>query len=96
MVETFGTEAPGITPERIERLISDMFDLRPAAFRQRLDLHRPIYQPTAAYGHFGRDEAEFTWERTDHAAALREAAGLASSPAPRWRREHHRRRLDRV
>jgi S-adenosylmethionine synthetase len=76
MVETFGTEAPGITPERIETLISDMFDLRPAAFRQRLDLHRPIYQPTAAYGHFGRDEAEFTWERTDHAAALREAAGL--------------------
>jgi S-adenosylmethionine synthetase len=77
MVETFGTEAPGITPERIETLISDIFDLRPAAFRQRLDLHRPIYQPTAAYGHFGRDEAEFTWERTDHAAALREAAGLS-------------------
>jgi len=77
MVETFGTEAAGITPERIETLISDIFDLRPAAFRQRLDLHRPIYQPTAAYGHFGRDEAEFTWERTDHAAALREAAGLS-------------------
>ena len=76
MVETFGTEADGITPERIEALVSDQFDLRPAAFRQRLDLHRPIYQQTAAYGHFGRDEADFTWERTDEAAALREAAGL--------------------
>jgi S-adenosylmethionine synthetase len=76
MVETFGTEAEGITPERIESLVSDIFDLRPAAFRQQLDLHRPIYQQTAAYGHFGRDEAEFTWERTDHADALREAAGL--------------------
>ncbi len=76
MVETFGTEAPGITPERIEALVADQFDLRPAAFRQRLDLHRPIYQQTAAYGHFGRDEADFTWERTDEAAALRDAAGL--------------------
>jgi S-adenosylmethionine synthetase len=76
MVETFGTEADGITPERIEALVSDHFDLRPAAFRRRLDLHRPIYQQTAAYGHFGRDEADFTWERTDMAAALRDAAGL--------------------
>ena len=78
MVETFGTEADGITPERIEALVSDQFDLRPAAFRQRLDLHRPIYQQTAAYGHFGRDEADFTWERTDEAAALRDAAGLGT------------------
>jgi S-adenosylmethionine synthetase len=77
MVETFGTEAPGLSPERIEALVSDRFDLRPAAFRQRLDLHRPIYQQTAAYGHFGRDEADFTWERTDEAEALRDAAGLA-------------------
>ncbi|MGA9859763.1 MAG: methionine adenosyltransferase [Solirubrobacteraceae bacterium] len=76
MVETFGTEAEGLTPERIESIISDHFDLRPAAFRQRLDLHRPIYQQTAAYGHFGRDEAAFSWERTDEADALRAAAGL--------------------
>ncbi|MGZ4165673.1 MAG: methionine adenosyltransferase [Solirubrobacteraceae bacterium] len=78
MVETFGTEAPTLSPERIEVLVSDRFDLRPAAFRQRLDLHRAIYQKTAAYGHFGRDEAEFTWEGTDEADALRDAAGLAA------------------
>jgi S-adenosylmethionine synthetase len=78
MVETFGTEAAGITPERIEALISEYFDLRPAAFRQRLNLHRPIYQKTAAYGHFGRDDKDFTWERTELAAQLREAAGVAS------------------
>jgi S-adenosylmethionine synthetase len=77
MVETFGTELDGITPEQIEALVDDHFDLRPAAFRQRLDLHRPIYQQTAAYGHFGRDEADFNWERTDMADALRDAAGLA-------------------
>jgi S-adenosylmethionine synthetase len=81
MVETFGTEAAGLSPERIEAIVSDRFDLRPAAFRQRLDLHRPIYQKTAAYGHFGRDEADFTWERTDEAAALRDAAGLAEEVA---------------
>ncbi|MGZ4170256.1 MAG: methionine adenosyltransferase domain-containing protein, partial [Solirubrobacteraceae bacterium] len=78
MVETFGTEAPTLSPERIEVLVSDRFDLRPAAFRQRLDLHRAIYQKTAAYGHFGRDEAEFTWEGTDEADALRDAAGLTA------------------
>jgi len=81
MVETFGTEADGITPERIEALVSDHFDLRPAAFRQRLDLHRPIYQRTAAYGHFGRDDADFTWEQTDMAAVLRDAAGLGAIEA---------------
>jgi S-adenosylmethionine synthetase len=81
MVETFGTEAPGLSPERIEELVSDRFDLRPAAFRQRLDLHRPIYQQTAAYGHFGRDEADFTWERTDEAEALRDAAGVTAEVA---------------
>jgi S-adenosylmethionine synthetase len=74
MVETFGTEADGLSPERIEALVSDHFDLRPAAFRQRLDLHRPIYRQTAAYGHFGRDG--FSWEETDMADALRDAAGL--------------------
>ena len=78
MVETFGTEADGITPERIEALVSEHFDLRPAAFRQRLDLHRPIYQKTAAYGHFGREDQDFTWERTELAAELRAAAGLAA------------------
>jgi S-adenosylmethionine synthetase len=76
MVETFGTEADGISAERIESLVGELFDLRPAAFRQRLDLHRPIYQQTAAYGHFGREEDDFTWERTDVAAELRDAAGL--------------------
>jgi S-adenosylmethionine synthetase len=81
MVETFGTEADGITPERIEALVADHFDLRPAAFCQQLDLHRPIYQQTAAYGHFGRDEPDFTWERTDEAADLRDAAGLADQVA---------------
>ena len=60
------------------------FDLRPGAFREYLKLHRPIYQKTAAYGHFGRDDHDFTWEKTDKADALRAAAGLgapASQPA---------------
>src|SRR5262249_15317996 len=77
LVETFGTEAEGITPERIEELVNEHFDLRPAAILRDLDLRRPIYHKTAAYGHFGRDDHDFTWERTDKAAALREAAGLA-------------------
>jgi S-adenosylmethionine synthetase len=81
MVETFGTEAEGISTERIEALVGEYFDLRPAAFRQRLDLHRPIYQQTAAYGHFGREEDDFTWERTDVAAELRAAAGLGELEA---------------
>ena len=81
MVETFGTEADGLTPEQLETLVSEHFDLRPAAFRQRLDLHRPIYQKTAAYGHFGRDDADFTWERTDMADELRAAAGLGERDA---------------
>jgi S-adenosylmethionine synthetase, N-terminal domain/S-adenosylmethionine synthetase, C-terminal domain len=62
-------------------LVSDHFDLRPAAFRQRVDLRRPIYQRTAAYGHSGRDEADFSWERTEMAAALRDAAGLGEVDA---------------
>src|SRR5207248_1887857 len=78
MVETFGTEAEGVTQTQLEALVSEHFDLRPAAFRQRLDLHRPIYQKTAAYGHFGRDDEDFTWERTDVADQLRAAAGLGS------------------
>jgi S-adenosylmethionine synthetase len=66
----------GVSHEQIEAFVGEHFDLRPAAFRQRLDLHRPIYQKTAAYGHFGRDDEDFTWERTDMAAELRAAAGL--------------------
>jgi S-adenosylmethionine synthetase len=74
MVETFGTEK--ISNERIEELVSEHFDLRPGAFREELSLHRPIYQKTAAYGHFGREGEGFTWEQTDKADALRSAAGL--------------------
>jgi S-adenosylmethionine synthetase len=74
MVECFGTEK--IPTGRILELISDHFDLRPGAFRQYLKLHRPIYQKTAAYGHFGRSDPDFTWEQTDRADALRSAAGL--------------------
>jgi S-adenosylmethionine synthetase len=74
MIETFGTEAVGRA--RILELVREHFDLRPGAFREYLNLHRPIYQKTAAYGHFGRDDADFTWEATDKAAILREAAGL--------------------
>ena len=79
MVETFGTEH--IDTDRIEELVAEHFDLRPGAFRVELDLHRPIYQQTAAYGHFGRTGADFTWENTDRAAVLREAAGLGSAGA---------------
>jgi S-adenosylmethionine synthetase len=78
-VECFGTEA--IEVERIEGLVAERFDLRPAAIIRDLDLTRPIYAKTAAYGHFGRDDDDFTWERTDRAEALREAAGLAAVPA---------------
>jgi S-adenosylmethionine synthetase len=75
-VRTFGTER--IPVDRIEELVQEHFDLRPAAIVQKLDLRRPIYAKTAAYGHFGRSEHDFTWERTDRADALREAAGIAA------------------
>jgi S-adenosylmethionine synthetase len=79
MVETFGT---GVLPDsRISQLVEAEFDMRPGAFRQYLDLHRPIFQKTSAYGHFGRDDPDFTWEKTDRADALREAAGSAAAPA---------------
>jgi S-adenosylmethionine synthetase len=78
MVETFGTGA--LPDAKISQLVEAEFDMRPGAFRRYLDLHRPIFQKTAAYGHFGREDADFTWEKTDRADALREAAGL-SSPA---------------
>jgi S-adenosylmethionine synthetase len=74
MVQTFGTGK--LSDAEIARLVQENFDLRPAAFRKYLDLHRPIFQKTAAYGHFGRDDADFTWERTDRADELRRAAGL--------------------
>jgi S-adenosylmethionine synthetase len=75
LVDTFGTEA--IPVPKIEELVREHFDLRPAAILRDLDLRRPIYAKTAAYGHFGREDGDFTWERTDRADALRAAAGLA-------------------
>jgi S-adenosylmethionine synthetase len=74
MVTTGGTGK--VSDERLGQLVAEHFDLRPKGIIQMLDLLRPIYQKTAAYGHFGREEPEFTWERTDKAAALRAAAGL--------------------
>jgi S-adenosylmethionine synthetase len=74
MVNTFGTAK--IEEAKIEALVAEHFDLRPKAIIQTLDLLRPIYRKSAAYGHFGRTEPEFTWEATDKADALREAAGL--------------------
>jgi S-adenosylmethionine synthetase len=74
-IETFGTGR--VDGETILRLVREHFDLRPAAIIRDLDLRRPIYKPTAAYGHFGRDDIDAPWERTDKAALLREAAGLA-------------------
>jgi len=72
-VETFGTE--NVPVDRIERAIGEVFDLRPAAIIRDLDLLRPIYRQTAAYGHFGRELPDFTWENTDRAADLKSAAG---------------------
>ena len=75
---TVYTEGTGVIPDdQIAALVNEHFDLRPKGIVQMLDLLRPIYTKTAAYGHFGREEPEFTWERTDKAAALRAAAGLA-------------------
>ena len=74
MVQTYGTGK--IADEKLTQLVREHFDLRPKGIVKMLDLLRPIYAKTAAYGHFGRDEPEFTWEATDKAAALRAAAGL--------------------
>ena len=74
MVTTFGTGK--ISDEKLAQLVQEHFDLRPKGIVQMLDLLRPIYAKTAAYGHFGREEPEFTWERTDKVAALRASAGL--------------------
>jgi S-adenosylmethionine synthetase len=75
-VETFGTET--VPVDAIQTAITEVFDLRPAAIIRDLDLLRPIYAQTAAYGHFGRDLPDFTWERVDRVDALRRAAGLGS------------------
>ena len=74
MIDTFGTNE--VDEAAIERAVGEVFDLRPGAIIDELDLRRPIYRKTAAYGHFGRELPEFTWERTDRADALRKACGL--------------------
>ena len=74
LVDTFGTAV--ISEEKISELVNKHFDLRPAAIIKTLDLRRPIFKKTAAYGHFGREDADFTWEKTDVAAALKKEAGL--------------------
>jgi S-adenosylmethionine synthetase len=74
MVQTFGTGK--VSDTEIMKAVDAVFDLRPGAFRHYLDLHRPIFQKTAAYGHFGRTDHDFTWERIDRVDQLREAAGL--------------------
>ncbi|CAB4834768.1 MAG: methionine adenosyltransferase [Actinobacteria bacterium] len=74
LVETFGTAT--VDPDKIEDTVRELFDLRPAAIERELDLRRPIYKKTAAYGHFGRSEPEFTWEQTPKADDMRRALGL--------------------
>jgi S-adenosylmethionine synthetase len=74
MVNTFGTGK--LPEERLSALVRETFDMRPAAIIEQLDLLRPIYKKTAAYGHFGRELPEFTWEKTDKAAILKEKAGI--------------------
>ena len=81
MVETFGT---GKVPDaEIARRVKQVFDLRPGAFRRYLDLHRPIYQATAAYGHFGREDEDFTWERTDRVERCARPPGSGRRPTRR-------------
>jgi S-adenosylmethionine synthetase len=78
-VETFGTgRLPG---SELTRIVEGEFDLRPGAIVRDLDLRRPIFEKTAAYGHFGRSDHDFTWERTDRVDALRAAAGLQGAEA---------------
>ena len=74
MVDPMGTAK--VPKERIENAVKEVFDLRPAAIISYLDLLRPIYKKTAAYGHFGRNDPDFTWEKTNQADRLRELAGL--------------------
>ena len=77
-VQTYGTAR--VPEQQVEQLVRDHFDLRPAAILRDLDLRRPIFAKTAAYGHFGRDDRDFTWERTDRAAALRQRDRRADAP----------------
>jgi S-adenosylmethionine synthetase len=79
MVETYGTER--VPKTRIVELVQKHFDLRPGAIIRDLDLRRPIFRKTAAYGHFGREDHDFTWEKTDKAAVLKEEAGVGREPA---------------
>jgi S-adenosylmethionine synthetase len=79
MIQTFGTAK--VPDSEIVRIVQEVFDLRPAAFRRYLDLHRPIFQKTAAYGHFGRTDHDFSWERTDRVDQLRTVAGLEGAGA---------------
>jgi S-adenosylmethionine synthetase len=79
LVDTFDTGH--VSTETIEELIREHFDLRPAAIVRDLDLRRPIYAATAAYGHFGRDDLDLPWERTDRADALRASAGVLAEAA---------------
>ena len=74
MVDLMGT---GVIPkQRVEEIVKEVFDLRPAAIIEYLDLLRPIYRKTSAYGHFGRNEDEFTWEKTNKADIIKEKVGL--------------------
>jgi S-adenosylmethionine synthetase len=74
MVNAFGTSV--VSEHRLSELVREVFDMRPRAITEQLDLLRPIYQKTAAYGHFGRELPEFTWEKTDKAEILKQKAGL--------------------
>ena len=75
-VETFGTAAEGLDDAAIQDAVQKVFDLRPTAVIRELDLQRPIYRQTAAYGHFGRTDVNLPWERVDRAEELRRAVGL--------------------
>jgi S-adenosylmethionine synthetase len=79
MVETYGTER--VSKSKIAELVDKHFDLRPAAIIRDLDLRRPIFRKTAAYGHFGREDGDFTWEKTDKAETMRREAGLEDKAA---------------
>jgi len=83
-IETFGTAK--VDEALILKLINKHFDFRPGAIIETLNLRRPIYKQTAAYGHFGRDDLDLPWERTDKAAAIRSDAGLSKSPRAQRKR----------
>ena len=74
MINTYGTSV--IAPDKIADIVNDTFDFRPAEIIRKLDLLRPVYKPTSAYGHFGRKGDGFTWEKTDMADILKQKAGI--------------------